>query len=78
MIDTSLMPGSSPVRSCTERIFIDVTGELQGNGAPNIAHSGHFVLLDKQAHLRGYYDSDDWGRIETLMRHARWLAHRSP
>ena len=67
------------VRALVEQamtVGFDVTGELQGNGAPNIAHSGHFVLLDQRAHLRGYYDSDDWGRIETLMRHARWLAHR--
>lgn len=35
----------------------------------------HFVLFDDRGHLRGYYDSDDWGRVETLMRHARWLAH---
>jgi protein SCO1 len=51
-----------------------------GNGAsgvPNITHSAHFVLLDRNAHLRGYYDSDDWARIETLMRHARWLVRRS-
>lgn len=59
-------------------IGFDKTGELQANGAPNIAHSGHFVLLDARAHLRGYYDSDDWNRVETLMRHARWLMKRGP
>lgn len=51
-----------------------------GNGArgiPNITHSAHFVLIDRRGHLRGYYDSDDWPRIETLMRHARWLVRRS-
>lgn len=47
------------------------------SGVPNITHSAHFVLLDRRGHLRGYYDSDDWGRIETLMRHARWLVRRS-
>lgn len=48
------------------------------SGAPNIAHTGHVVLLDRRAHLRGYYDSEDWNRMETLMRHARWLMRRGP
>lgn len=56
------------------KIGFDKVGTLP-SGAPNISHSGHFVLLDDRGHLRGYYDSDDWGRVETLMRHARWLAH---
>ncbi len=56
------------------KIGFDKVGTL-ASGAPNISHSGHFVLFDDRGHLRGYYDSDDWGRVETLMRHARWLAH---
>ena len=56
------------------KIGFDKVGTLP-SGAPNISHSGHFVLFDDRGHLRGYYDSDDWGRVETLMRHARWLAH---
>ena len=68
------------VRALVERAMamgFDRIGLLK-SGAPDIVHSGHFLLLDQRAHLRGYYDSNDWGRIETLMRHARWLAHRSP
>jgi protein SCO1/2 len=47
-------------------------------GVPNITHSGHFVLLDQRAHIRGYYDSDDWPRIEKLMKHARFLVRKPP
>ncbi|MBK9032467.1 MAG: SCO family protein [Myxococcales bacterium] len=65
------------VRALVERamtIGFDTVGQLP-SGAPNITHSGHFVLIDARGHLRGYYDSDDWGRVETLLRHARWLQH---
>jgi protein SCO1/2 len=43
-------------------------------GAPDIAHSGHFFLVDKHGHIRGTYASSDVPRLETLMRHARYLA----
>ncbi len=59
------------------RVGFDTVGTL-ASGAPNISHSGHFLLIDQRGHLRGYYDSDDWGRVETLMRHARWLSHHPP
>ncbi|MEZ4402520.1 MAG: SCO family protein [Kofleriaceae bacterium] len=68
------------IRALVERgmaIGFDTIGTLP-SGAPNISHSGHFVLVDQRGHLRGYYDSDDWGRIETLMRQARWLIHHPP
>jgi len=68
------------VRALVEKamtIGFDTIGTT-ASGVPNIAHSGHFVLLDQRAHLRGYYDSDDWNRMETLMRNARWLMHRPP
>lgn len=58
------------------RIGFDDLGGATASGAPNITHSGHFVLLDQQLHLRGYYDSDDWPRIEKLMKHARYLVRR--
>ena len=43
-------------------------------GAPNIAHNGHFALVDSFQHIRGFYDSRDVARLETLMRDARYLA----
>ncbi|MBE7447807.1 MAG: SCO family protein [Kofleriaceae bacterium] len=69
------------VRDLVERglaIGFDDLGGTTASGAPNITHSGHFVLLDQRAHIRGYYDSDDWPRIERLMKHARFLVRRPP
>jgi hypothetical protein len=69
------------VREVVERgmqIGYDDLGDKTPSGAPNITHSGHFVLLDQRAHIRGYYDSDDWPRIEALMKHARYLTRRPP
>lgn len=43
------------------------------SGAPDVAHSGHFFLVDKHGHIRGAYDSSDVPRLETMMRHARHL-----
>lgn len=56
----------------------DDLGGLTDTGAPNITHSGHFVLLDQRAHVRGYYDSNDWPQIEKLMKHARYLVRKPP
>ncbi len=44
------------------------------SGAPDVAHSGHFFLVDKHGDIRGAYDSADVPRLETMMRHARHLA----
>jgi protein SCO1/2 len=60
------------------RIGFDDLGGVTASGAPNITHSGHFVLLDQDLHVRGYYDSDDWPRIEKLMKHARYLVRTGP
>lgn len=67
------------VRALVEQgmqIGFDDLGGTTPSGAPNITHSGHFVLVDQRAHIRGYYDSDDWPRIERLMKHARYLVRR--
>jgi len=72
---------TAEVREVVERAMkmgYDDLGGVSSSGAPNITHSAHFVLLDQRAHIRGYYDSDDWPRIETLMKHARYLARRPP
>ncbi len=69
------------VRELVERgmsIGFDDLGGTTPSGVPNITHSGHFVLIDQRGHIRGYYDSDDWPRIETLMKHARYLVRRPP
>ena len=48
-------------------------GDTPG-GAPNIAHQGFFLLLDKQLHIRGAYDSGDTQRLDEMIRDARYLA----
>ena len=41
---------------------------------PNIAHSGYFMLVDGNLHLRGAYDSGDIHRLDAMIRDARYLA----
>ena len=51
--------------------------EKQGtlpSGAPDIVHGTHFVLIDGEGLLRGYYNSDTRERIDELVRDARGLA----
>lgn len=45
----------------------------QTNGAPNIVHAEHFVLIDRRGQIRGYYHSNDATRIEQMLRDARRL-----
>lgn len=44
------------------------------DGTPDIVHDLHFVLVDKRLRIRGYYDSEDAGRLDDLVRDARRLA----
>ncbi len=44
------------------------------SGAPAIAHSGHFLLIDPNGHIRGAYDSGDIHRLDEMIRDARFLA----
>ena len=47
---------------------------VQPNGAPNILHGPHFLLIDPDLHIRGIYDSTEPVRLERLLRDARDLA----
>jgi protein SCO1/2 len=40
----------------------------------NIVHGVHFILVDQQGVIRGYYDSKDPERVKLLIRDARRLA----
>lgn len=40
---------------------------------PDIIHGTHFVLIDRQMRIRGYYDSDDPARIEDMLRDVKVL-----
>ena len=44
------------------------------SGAPNIVHSGYFMLVDGDLKIRGVYDSNDVQRLDDLLRAARFLA----
>ncbi|MBA3817492.1 MAG: SCO family protein [Deltaproteobacteria bacterium] len=67
------------VRSLVEGTFMNSTlheGTTR-SGAPNIAHSGYFLLVDSELKIRGAYDSTDVQRLDQLMRDARYLARTS-
>ncbi len=64
------------VRAAAEegfRIAVE-RGAALANGTPNIVHGTHFVLLDRQLRIRGYYDSDDAARLDQLAADASALA----
>ena len=44
------------------------------SGAPDIRHGGHFLLVDRDLHIRGVYDSSEEARLDALVRDARRLA----
>ena len=43
------------------------------SGAPAISHSGYFLLIDGNAHIRGAYDSSDIHKLDDMERAARYL-----
>lgn len=53
-------------------LALDVRGKLP-NGAPDLVHAEHFVLIDPELRIRGYYDTSDAPRIERMLRDARRL-----
>jgi protein SCO1 len=55
------------------KIAIDHQGTLE-DGVPDIVHGTHFVLLDAELRIRGYYDSGDAERLADLAADARALA----
>jgi hypothetical protein len=46
-------------------------------GVPDIKHGGYFLLLDRNLHIRGKYDSDLVNQLDALMRDARYLVRTS-
>jgi protein SCO1/2 len=47
---------------------------VTASGAPAISHSGYFLLIDGNTHIRGAYDSNDIHRLDEMIRDARFLA----
>jgi protein SCO1/2 len=64
------------IRVLVEGAFMNsMTNEgVTRSGAPSIAHSGHFLLLDGHGHIRGAYDSSEIQRLDEMIRDARYLA----
>jgi protein SCO1/2 len=50
-------------------------GKPLPSGAPDIRHGGHILLVDRDLHIRGVYDSDDAERLDDLVADARTLSH---
>jgi protein SCO1/2 len=58
------------------KIALERRGVLS-DGTPDIVHGVHFVLVDRERRIRGYYDSDDAARLDQLVADAAALArHR--
>ena len=47
---------------------------VTASGAPAISHSGYFLLIDGNAHIRGAYDSSDVKRLDEMVHDARYLS----
>jgi len=64
-----------PMRRLVEGPFMNsMTQEgVTPSGAPAISHSGYFLLVDRHAHIRGAYDSNDIQRLDEMIRDARYL-----
>ena len=58
-------------------LALEVRGQFP-NGAPDVVHAEHFVLLDPELRIRGYYDTSDARRIERMLRDARRLLPAAP
>ena len=44
----------------------------------SIFHGTHFVLLDGQGQIRGYYESKDADVLDRIVRDARLLLNQAP
>lgn len=51
---------------------------VSASGAPQISHSGFFLLVDGEAHIRGAYDSNDIHKLDDMIRDARFLVRTQP
>ena len=65
-----------PMRRLVEGPFMNsmMNEGLTPSGAPAISHSGYFLLVDGNGHLRGAYDSNEIQRLDEMIRDARYLA----
>lgn len=64
---------ASVQRAVTDGFKISLTHEGADDDALSILHGVHFVLVDADGHIRGYYDSTDAEAMERLVRDAHRL-----
>jgi protein SCO1 len=64
MVEGALMTAMDPADGTT------------AGGAPDIKHGGHFLLVDRDLHIRGIYDSSEDARMNALALDIRRLATR--
>ena len=64
-----------PMRRLVEGPFMNSMAQegVTPSGAPAISHSGYFLLVGRNAHIRGAYDSNDIQRLDEMIRDARYL-----
>jgi protein SCO1 len=65
------------VRQTVERGLRVSMGQAEGDPSPaGISHGTHLVLVDGRARIRGYYDPDEPGAIDRVIRDAALLVNR--
>jgi protein SCO1/2 len=76
---TFLTGGNSALERAFVRGFESCQkGPTPGQGSvESIMHGDWFVLVDGKGRIRGYYDTDDAGKLEAILRDAEFLA-RNP
>ncbi len=47
---------------------------LGGSAGMQVMHSSHFLLVDRQGHVRGVYDFKDGGYLKQLLADAKALS----
>ena len=62
---------ASVQRAVTDGFKISLEHEGAGDDFLSIVHGVHFVLVDGEGHIRGYYDSTDPEAMERLVHDAR-------
>jgi protein SCO1/2 len=53
-------------------------GHATANPARTLIHSARFVLVDRQAQIRGYYHGTDWEALERLRANVKRLLREAP
>jgi protein SCO1/2 len=75
----SWLTGAPEAVRATVRDGLKIAMERQGTpdaDVPDILHGTHFVLVDQQLRIRGYYDSNDPEAVDRMMKDVNTLVNR--